>query len=104
VSELLGCWRRQAGNREAMHLWRVIPLCLMWCLWHERNARSFNDQEIGLLELKRWILQTLFTRRVAWNTTRASTFAEFLDLCFFLFKIGVLLYTSHVLGLCSSVL
>jgi hypothetical protein len=69
------------GNREALHLWRLVPLCLMWCLWRERNARSFDDKEIGLLELKRRMLQTLFTWRVAWNTTQASTFAEFLDLC-----------------------
>jgi hypothetical protein len=69
------------GNREAMHLWRLVPLCLMWCLWRERNARSFDDREIGLLELKRLLLQTLYTWRVAWNTTHASTFSEFLDLC-----------------------
>jgi hypothetical protein len=78
VSELLGCWRGQLGNREVLHLWRLVPLCLMWCLWHERNARSFDDREIGMLELKRLMLQTLYIWRVAWNTTHVSTFSEFI--------------------------
>jgi hypothetical protein len=80
VSELLGCWRGQLGNREVLHLWRLVSLCLMWSL-AQRNARSFDDREIGLLELKRVMLQTLYIWRVAWNTTHASTFSEFLDFC-----------------------
>lgn len=29
-----------------MVIWMLAPLCLMWCLWRERNARSFEDIEI----------------------------------------------------------
>ena len=25
------------------------PLCVMWCIWRERNARSFDDCEKGLI-------------------------------------------------------
>jgi hypothetical protein len=25
VSELLGCWREQLGNRGVLHLWRLVP-------------------------------------------------------------------------------
>jgi hypothetical protein len=81
VSELMECWRGQLGNREVLQLWRLVPLCLMWCLWRERNARSFEDREIGLAELKRLFLQTLYNWRVAWNTTHVSTFSEFLNFC-----------------------
>jgi hypothetical protein len=45
------------------------------------SARSFDNREIGLLELKRLLLQTLYNWRVAWNTTHVSTFSEFLNLC-----------------------
>jgi hypothetical protein len=38
-------------------------LCLMWCVWRERNARCFEDCENGLLNLKRKMLQTLFMWR-----------------------------------------
>jgi len=26
--------------------WRLAPLCVMWCIWRERNARSFEDVEM----------------------------------------------------------
>lgn len=37
VSECLGSLRGQMGNHLALHIWRVAPLCVMWCIWRERN-------------------------------------------------------------------
>ena len=37
--------------------------------------------EIGLTELKKMVLQTLYSWRVMWHSSQALTFAEFLDLC-----------------------
>ena len=31
---------------------RVVPQCLMWCIWSERNARCFEGCERPLLENK----------------------------------------------------
>jgi hypothetical protein len=39
-------------------------LCLMWYLWREQNAHSFEDCEIGLINLKKLVIQTLFMWRV----------------------------------------
>lgn len=30
----------------------VVPNCLMWCIWQERNNLSFEDSESSLLYLK----------------------------------------------------
>jgi hypothetical protein len=30
----------------------MIPLCLMWCIWRERNYQSFEDRERMVAELK----------------------------------------------------
>jgi hypothetical protein len=49
---------RQMGKRLLVQIWRMAPLCLMWCLWKELNARSFEDCETGLLNLKKLVLQT----------------------------------------------
>jgi hypothetical protein len=49
VSKLLGSCRGQMGNRMVLQLWRMVPLCLMQCLWREQNAYSFDDCENGLL-------------------------------------------------------
>jgi hypothetical protein len=41
-----------------LQTWRMVPLCVMWCLWRERSARNFEDREIGLMELKKRVIQT----------------------------------------------
>jgi hypothetical protein len=60
VKDLLGSWRGQKGNRTLIPIWRIAPLCLMWCVWRERNACSFKDCETGLSNLKKPVIQTLF--------------------------------------------
>jgi hypothetical protein len=43
----------------------LAPLCLMWCLWRERNAQNFEDVETSMLELRMIMFNTLYT----WTTT-----------------------------------
>jgi hypothetical protein len=58
---LLGlCWERwencwwvgedKLKTLNALEVWRLATLCLMWCIW-----RELEDQEIVLLELKKMI-------------------------------------------------
>ena len=71
------------GNRNALNRWRLAPLCLMWCLWREWNAKGFEDCDNGLLEIKKMMLQSLYIWRVAWNSLPVFNFFEFLELCSF---------------------
>jgi hypothetical protein len=32
LKECLGSWRGQRGNRTVLQIWRMAPLCVMWCL------------------------------------------------------------------------
>ena len=52
VADLL-TWRGQRGNSSTKEVWRIAPLCLMWIIWREQNARYFEDQERSLKELKK---------------------------------------------------
>jgi hypothetical protein len=48
-----------AGGREDSRsavVWKMIPLCLMWCLWSERNARCFDNSSRTLEELNSFFL------------------------------------------------
>ena len=81
LKECLGSWRTQKGNRTILQIWRMALLCVMWCLWRERNERSFEDREIGRMELKKRVLQTLFSWRVLGHSPQVSTLVEFLDFC-----------------------
>ena len=36
MKDCLGSWRGQRGNCTFMQIWRMVPLCVMWCLWREK--------------------------------------------------------------------
>jgi hypothetical protein len=77
----------------------------MWCLWQERDTQSLEDFENGLLEIKKMMLQSLFTWKMAGNSVHVSNCSEFLELmCFFFYNFGVLLHTSYVVGVRPSAL
>jgi hypothetical protein len=52
----------------------MAPQFLMWCIWREQNARSFEDCESSVLELKYFMFKCLY------NSPYFSSFTEFLDL------------------------
>ena len=35
-----------------------MPHCLMWCIWRERNSRSFEGREWSILEFKSFLLSS----------------------------------------------
>jgi hypothetical protein len=84
VNNFFGSWKGQLGNYNALNIWRLAPLCLMWCLWRERNVSCFEDCGNGLLEMK-MMLQSLYILRVALNSLLVSNF-------FFSFWIYILLF------------
>ena len=42
VVELLFCWHLWLRKHNS-NIWNLIPGCLMWIVWLERNRRSFED-------------------------------------------------------------
>jgi hypothetical protein len=52
VVELLASWQGRFGRSDTGVLWKAIPHCLMWCLWWERNARTFDGEENTTPDLK----------------------------------------------------
>jgi hypothetical protein len=71
----------QKGNRILISIWRMAPLCLMWCVWRERNARCFEDCETDLMHLKRMMLQTLFMWREKFQFMHECSYFDFIDRC-----------------------
>jgi hypothetical protein len=60
VKEFFACWWPGGCARSAV-VWKMAPLCLMWCIWRERNARCFEDSARSLEDLKHYFLFTLYT-------------------------------------------
>jgi hypothetical protein len=74
-------------------VWKMAPICLFWCLWRERNNRSFEDVEKTSEELLSSFYHTLYL----W--TMAYVFPLSFCLIFLLVSLvrRFLLYTSSVL-------
>ena len=81
IMELLTCWWTSCCSARVRKLWEMMPLCIFWCIWWERNSRSFEGEEQNLMELKGMVLRTLMD----WaNVTGVVSFffaLDFLDYC-----------------------
>jgi hypothetical protein len=49
--DLFACWGIGGRSRSAV-VWKMVPSCLLWCLWRERNDRNFEDKKRSFEELK----------------------------------------------------
>ena len=78
--ELLSLYEQQLWEKILV-TWMVVPNCLMWCLWRERNNRSFEDTIRTILDLKLFCFRTL----LEWLSARSShsliSVADLIDLC-----------------------
>jgi hypothetical protein len=53
---------------------------LLWCIWRERNARLFEDVETPMVELRKRLLNTLYSWIVPHHSLSVFTFVDFLNL------------------------
>ena len=60
VLGLFEAWQGKFARHHHIDVWRLVPHYLMWCIWRERNARSFEGYERSLLEIKSFFLHILF--------------------------------------------
>ena len=79
VAGLFACWWLGGRSRSAV-VWKMVPQCLLWCLWSERNATCFEDSERSLEELTAFFFYTLFTWTAAWLTPLVISYLDFLVL------------------------
>ena len=74
VVGLLASWQGRFGHHRNGDIWMVVPHCLMWCIWKERNSRCFEDSDCSMLDLKLLFFRTLI---YVW---RNQPFSSILDL------------------------
>jgi hypothetical protein len=79
IAHLLSSWW-SGGRPSNAVVWKMVPLCIMWCLWSERNERFFEDSERSLENLLHFFLTTLFTWTEAWLAPLVISFSDFLSL------------------------
>jgi hypothetical protein len=78
VADLLFRWHNWFGKHHS-HIWNLIPLCLMWTVWQERNLRTFEDLSSSPDQLLGTFVPSLFDWSRIWGFTTAVTVTEFVD-------------------------
>jgi hypothetical protein len=78
VVVLLASWRGHVGNHHNIEVWRMVPLCLMRCIWRKHNTQNFDDYERTEVELKAILFKTLYEWMTAFNSSHFSNIFGFL--------------------------
>ncbi|WMV41199.1 hypothetical protein MTR67_034584 [Solanum verrucosum] len=60
TSDLLSCWIRRGGNKTQKKWWRIIPHCIWWTIWRERNGRNFEDIFNNIQKIKESCIATFY--------------------------------------------
>jgi hypothetical protein len=60
VKELIACWWSGDHTRSAV-MWKMVPQCILWCIWRKRNNRCFEDLARSPKELLHYFLFSLFS-------------------------------------------
>ena len=62
-------------------MWKMVPMCLFWCVWKEMNDRSYEDKEKTLGEILSLFYETLYLWIVAYVSPLSISVSDFL-VCF----------------------
>lgn len=81
VVELFACWWT-VGSIRSFSVWKMMPFYLLWCLWRERNNKSFEDFERMLVEVKSFFFNTLCLWTIAFVSSLLLSFFFFVDKSF----------------------
>jgi hypothetical protein len=79
VVELFACWWTGGSTRSAV-VWKMVPYCLLWCLWSERKVQIFEDREMTLDECKSLFFYSLYIWTAAFVAFWRLVFMIFLFL------------------------
>jgi hypothetical protein len=78
VKELLASWWTAGRTRSAV-VWKMVPHCILWCIWRERNNRCFEGVSRTREELIHFFLVTLYSWTTGWLAPRVISFVDFLS-------------------------
>ena len=78
VVDLLSGWWNLLGKHNS-DIWNLIPPCLLWTIWRERNRRIFEDKEKSQDQLLESFVCLLFEWSRVWGFTSSTTVLHFIS-------------------------
>lgn len=52
IIEVLQCWNRDGNAGKNEKRWRIVPACIWWTIWKERNQRCFEGKQNNIQKIK----------------------------------------------------
>ena len=85
VIELFESWQGKFRRHHNIDFWRLVPHCLMCCIWCKRNSRCFDFEgcERSLLDIKSFFLHILLDWSIALLHFSCFSLLVLLDHCNF---------------------
>ena len=78
LTDLLVGWHNWLGKSHS-RIWNLIPSCLFWTIWRERNRRVFEAVECTDSQLLEFFSISLFDWATVWGYTHSNTVISFLN-------------------------
>ena len=78
IPDLLFGWWNWLGKHSSQ-IWNLVPLCILWCIWKERNWRTFEDLHSSDDRILASFSGTLFDWSRAWGLTTSDSLPSFLS-------------------------
>jgi hypothetical protein len=67
-------------GRHSFDIWNIVPLCLMWVEWRERNSHTLEDKEKSESQLLDGLATSLFEWSRVWGFTFSISVLDFISL------------------------
>ena len=76
IVDLLFGWYNCFGKHNSS-VWNLVPPCLMWIVWRERNSRIFEDEEHPKTKHGELFFGLLFDWARVWGFTSERSLTDF---------------------------
>jgi hypothetical protein len=65
------------GRSRSASVWKMVPICIRWCVWKERNFRCFEDLENSMENFVTSFFHTLYLWTEAFLSPVCISFSDF---------------------------
>lgn len=79
VKDACESWSIWRVDKAIKKIWIMIPGCIFWCIWLERNRRCFEGESTSVGDLKARCLVNLFSWASLYPAVNAEQFQDFIS-------------------------
>ena len=79
MKEAITSWKGSFVGQKRKKAWRIVPLCIFWSVWKERNCIIFKDETLTVQRLKLNFVYNLWSWNRVYLGEEASSLIGFLE-------------------------